>query len=128
MLLTLRYSKQPFQILVWSVDDDWKCGHEVRRHEPVGRILGEAPVQALGDDWLDAVAEGLGWEGRGCYSVLSTADFLALKHESSILGHSSIPVWGFSMMEQVRLCAVWPMENCIGSSLNQIQGWTTFVL
>ena len=30
------------------------------------------------------------------------------------------------MMEQVRLGAVWPMENWLGSSLNQIQGWTTF--
>ena len=29
------------------------------------------------------------------------------------------------MMEQVRLCSVWPMENWLGSSLNQIQGWTT---
>ena len=29
------------------------------------------------------------------------------------------------MMEQVRLCAVWPIENWLGSSLNQIQGWTT---
>ena len=37
----------------------------------------------------------------------------------------SNPVCGFSMMEQVRLCAVWPMENWLGSSLNQIQGLTT---
>ena len=29
------------------------------------------------------------------------------------------------MIEQVRLCDVWPMENWLGSSLNQIQGWTT---
>ena len=29
------------------------------------------------------------------------------------------------MTEQVRLCAVWPTENWLGSSLNQIQGWTT---
>ena len=29
------------------------------------------------------------------------------------------------MMEQVRLCAVWPIENWNGSSLNQIQGRTT---
>ena len=29
------------------------------------------------------------------------------------------------MMEQARLSAVWPMENWLGSSLNQIQGWTT---
>ena len=28
------------------------------------------------------------------------------------------------MMEQARLCAVWPMEEWLGSSLNQIQGWT----
>ena len=53
------------------------------------------------------------------------AEFLALKHESRILGHSSNPVCGVSMMEQVRLSAVWPMENWLGSSLNQIQGWTT---
>ena len=52
-------------------------------------------------------------------------EFLALKHESRILGHSSNPVCGFSMMEHVRLCAVWPMENWLGSSLNQMQGWTT---
>ena len=29
------------------------------------------------------------------------------------------------MMEQVRLCSVWPMENWLGSPLNQIQDWTT---
>ena len=29
------------------------------------------------------------------------------------------------MMEQVRICAVWPTENWHGTSLNQIQGWTT---
>ena len=53
------------------------------------------------------------------------AEFLALKHESMILRHSSNPVCGFSMMKQVKLCAVWPMENLLGSSLNQIQGWPT---
>ena len=52
-------------------------------------------------------------------------EFLALKQESRILGHSSNPVCGFCMMEQVRLCAVWPMENWLGSSLNKIPGWTT---
>ena len=39
--------------------------------------------------------------------------FLALKHESRILGHSSNPVCGFSMMEQVRLCAVYPRRNAL---------------
>ena len=48
------------------------------------------------------------------------SEFLALKHESRILGQSSNFVWGFSMMEQVRLCVVWHMENWIDSSLNQI--------
>ena len=47
-------------------------------------------------------------------------EFLALKHEGRILGHSCNPVHGFSVMEQVILCAVW-----LGSSLNQIQGLTT---
>ena len=35
------------------------------------------------------------------------------------------PVCGFFVMEQFCLCAVWPMENWLGSSLNHIQGWTT---
>ena len=56
-----------------------------------------------------------------------TAECLALKHESRILGHSSNPVFGFSMMEQVRLCAVWHIENLLGSSLNYIQGWMTVI-
>ena len=60
-----------------------------------------------------------------CGQLMSAPEFLALKHESMIFGHSSNPVCGFSMMEQVRLCAVWPMENWLGSFLNQIQGWTT---
>ena len=46
-------------------------------------------------------------------------------HESRILGHSSNAVCAFSMMEQVRLFAVWPTENWLGYSLNQIQGWPT---
>ena len=65
-----------------------------------------------------------GSEIRAADAVL-TAEFLALNHESSILEHSSNHLCGFSMMEQVRLCAVWPMENWLGSSLNKIQGWTT---
>ena len=52
-------------------------------------------------------------------------EFLTLKLESRFLGHSSNLVCGFSMMEQVRLCAVWPMENWLGSFLDQIQGCTT---
>ena len=62
---------------------------------------------------------------RPHYAAWSAAEFLALKHESRILGHSSNPVCGFSMMEQVILCAVWHMENWLGSSLNQLHGWTT---
>ena len=51
--------------------------------------------------------------------------FPALKHMSRIFRHSSNPVSGFSMMEQVRLFAVWPMENWLGSSWNHMQGLTT---
>ena len=39
-------------------------------------------------------------------SPVPKSEFLALKQQSRILGHSSNPVCGFSMMEQVRLCAV----------------------
>ena len=53
------------------------------------------------------------------------SEFLALKLESMILGHSSNPVCGFSMLELVRLSAFWPMENWLDSSFNQIQGWST---
>ena len=47
------------------------------------------------------------------------SEFLVLKQESRNLRR------GFSTMAQVRLRAVWPMENWLGFSLNQIQGWTT---
>ena len=40
----------------------------------------------------------------GDTSGRSKSEFLALKHESKILGHSSNPVCGFPMMEQVRRC------------------------
>ena len=64
--------------------------------------------------------------GRGrSKEELLYSEFLVLKHASRILGHSSNPVFGFSMMEQVRLCAVWPTENWLGSSMNHIQGWRT---
>ena len=53
------------------------------------------------------------------------ADIFFLKHGSSILRQSSNPVCGFSMIEQVRVCVVWPMENWLGSSMNHIQGWMT---
>ena len=55
-------------------------------------------------------------------SSLFSTEFLALKHKSRILAHSSNNVCGFSMMEQVIMCPVWPKENLLGSSLNQIQG------
>ena len=48
-------------------------------------------------------------------------DIIFVKHDSSIVR----PVCGYSMMEQVRLCAVWPMDNLLGSSMNHIQGWMT---
>ena len=38
--------------------------------------------------------------------VVRSAEFVALKHKSRIFGHSYNPLNGFSMMEQVRLCAV----------------------
>ena len=51
-------------------------------------------------------------ESKTADLMVAGPEVLALNHESRILG-------------QVRLCAVWPKENWHGSSLNQIQGWTT---
>ena len=53
--------------------------------------------------------------------VVRRPDILFLKHASSIFRQSSNPVCGFSMMEQVILCAVCPMENWHGSSMNHIR-------
>ena len=39
-------------------------------------------------------------------------------HDSSIFRQSSNPLCGFSMMGQVRLCAIWPTENWLGSSFH----------
>ena len=50
--------------------------------------------------------------------VCCLPDFLALNHKSRIIRHPYNPVCGFSMMEQVILCAVWLMKNWLGSSLN----------
>ena len=52
-------------------------------------------------------------------------DIIFQKHDSSIFRPPSNPVCSFSMMAQVRLCAVWPTENRLGSSMNHIQGWKT---
>ena len=51
------------------------------------------------------------WRSLETYSCVSTPltlgiERLALKHESRIIGHSSNPVCGFSMMKQVRLCCL----------------------
>ena len=53
------------------------------------------------------------WQPRLPFFLLHP-DVLFLKHECSILRQSSNPVCGFAMMEQVRLCAVWPTENWLG--------------
>ena len=50
------------------------------------------------------------------------SDVLFLKHDSRFLRHSSIPVCGFFMIEQVRLCTVWPTDNWLGSSMNHLRG------
>ena len=55
------------------------------------------------------------------------ADILFLKHACSILKLSCNPVCGFSIMEQVRFCAVWPMENWRGSSMNHIQSRASYL-
>ena len=43
-------------------------------------------------------------------------DIVDPEHESSIFRSFILPCMWFSMMEQVRLCAVWPTENWLGTS------------
>ena len=77
---------------------------------------------------VDFVRKSVRAIGRCAIKVGASADrsdILFLKHGSSILIQSSNPVCGFSMLEQVRLCAVWPTENCLGSSMNHIHGRMT---
>ena len=77
---------------------------------------------------LSTFSSTLLWSIKARVDSGQNLESLALKHQSRILEHSSNPVCGFSMIEQpelVRLCAVWPMENWLGSSFNQIQGRTT---
>ena len=110
-------------------------------------FLGEMVIKyslkiSLRNKWTDARTDGAAHNARtrttdrqaklyasnsavvACISRGGT-EFLAQNHESRILRHSSNPVCGFSTMEQVRLCAVWPMEYWLRSSMNQIKGLTT---
>ena len=48
-------------------------------------------------------------------------DILFLKHDSSIFRQSCNPASGFSMMEQVKLCAVCLIENWLGSSMYRVE-------
>ena len=62
------------------------------------------------------------WEpDKGC----PRPEIYSEEHTSSIFRQSSNPVCGFSNTEQVRLCAVWTIENWHGSSMNHIKGWRT---
>ena len=69
--------------------------------------------------------EGDWWLTPWDPNVISPPEIYSEDHESSIFRQSSNPVCGLSMMEQVRLCAVWPTENRLGSSMNYTQDWMT---
>ena len=124
----LLYVLCKFALLAWAA---WQpqyshpaCG-TVRKHFAKPFSTSSSPQSAV---CLDS------WNFQMCvcrvgfhisYTRPSLPEILALKHESRILRHLSNPVCGFFMMEHVRLSSVWPMENCLGPSLNQIQCWTT---
>ena len=84
-------------------------------------------VVALIATWhFDGKSDGRGRNKQGEEDEHAlTADILSLKPDSSIFRQSFNPVCGFSMMEHVRLCAVYPTENWLGSSVNHIRGWET---
>ena len=55
------------------------------------------------------------------------ADILFQKHDCSIFRQSSNPVCGFSMMEQVRLCAVWS-HGLVPRRTGVALPWTTYIV
>ena len=67
------------------------------------------------------------------YSVRYSAEYFGRHRFRSALNialsdsHSTL-LFGFSMMEQVRVCAVCSTENRLGSSMNHIQGGTATVM
>ena len=50
--------------------------------------------------------------------------YLYLRYISKV-SSPTLPLCGFSLMEQVRLCAVWTMDSWLGSSRNNTQGLMT---
>ena len=87
--------------------------NRIRKHEEQG-ARSSCEIPRLRRNYMGPLEEK-GYYSLRSKAVRSFAEFLALKHESRILGHSSNPACGFSMMEQVRLCAVWPMEDWLGT-------------
>ena len=57
--------------------------------------------------------------------TIVTGQYMMCENQATVQGLLRHILCGFSMTEQVRLCAVWPMENWLVYSLNQIQCWTT---
>ena len=65
---------------------------------------------------LSTFSSTLLWSIKARVDSGQNLESLALKHQSRILEHSSNPVCGSSMLEQVRLCTVCPMESWLGTS------------
>ena len=86
-----------------------KCNKDYNKHRQT-----DANVTDL--DCLPFFLSGFNLSSVMSEQLGSSPELLALKHESRILGHSSNPECGFSMMKQVMLCAVWTMENWLGAS------------
>ena len=70
----------------------------------------ELEQHLLGHRVLDALH-------HSCNCIHMISEIYSEEHTSIIFRLSSNPVSGFSMMEQVRLCAIWPMETWLGSWL-----------
>ena len=106
--------------------------NEQWRHDGDGNLemLKLAPRKMPGAPIFYALRprNGEGWKwlfGWHQTRATSQSDIPFLKQACSILRHPSNPVCGFSMMEHVRLCASWPTENWLGSSMSHMQGWLT---
>ena len=79
-----------------------RAGHrQVAQEGGGGRGQGAGRSAAQPATGLPARQQGTNLNDSQCGFLEFDAELLALKHKSRILGHSSDPVSGFSMMEQV---------------------------
>ena len=94
------------------------AGGQRRRVVPIGRKRRNKTLNPTQRQLARSLARCL----LAALSATFCPEVLALKLESRNFRQPTNPASGFSVLEQVRFFAIWPTDNWLGSSLNQMQG------